>query len=69
MTSQIEKTLESRARRTAAREGYRALKTRWRSGSCDNHGEFMLVEVGSNVPVAGFKYDMSASEILEYFAD
>jgi hypothetical protein len=68
MQSRIEKSIESRARRIAQREGYRAIRSRWRVGSCDNHGEFMLVDSCANVPVAGFRYDMSADEIIDYFA-
>jgi hypothetical protein len=35
---------EDRARRAAKRVGLRARKSRWRAGSIDNFGEFMIVD-------------------------
>jgi hypothetical protein len=57
---------EQRARRAARRAGYIAKKTRWRVGSVDNHGAFMLIELTTNIPVGGFRFDMSAEEVLDY---
>jgi len=61
-----ESALEARARRAARRAGLVATKSRWRSGSIDNYGEFMLIEPMGNFVVAGFRYDMSAAEVIEY---
>jgi hypothetical protein len=36
--------LDSRARRLARKAGFVARKSRWRRDSCDNFGEFMLIE-------------------------
>ena len=57
---------ESRARRAAQRAGLVARKSRWRAGTIDNYGEFMLLDPDSNIPVAGFQYDMDAEEVIAY---
>ena len=69
MLSTSTPALESRARRAANRAGLVARKSRWRVDSIDNHGEFMLVDPSMNVPVAGFRFDMTAEEVLEYCRD
>ena len=61
-----EAAIEARARRAARKVGLVARKSRWRVGSIDNYGEFMLIEPSGNYPVAGFRYDMTAEEVLEY---
>lgn len=61
-----EKALDARARRAAARIGLVARKSRWRAGTIDNYGEYMVVNPSTNFPLAGFKYDMSADEVIEY---
>ena len=61
-----EVAIEARARRAARKVGLIAKKSRWRAGSIDNYGGFMLVEPSGNYPVAGFRYDMTAEEVLEY---
>ena len=58
--------LESRARRAAKRIGSIATKSRWRSGSVDNLGGFMLVEPQGNYVVAGGRFDMSAEEVIAH---
>jgi hypothetical protein len=58
--------LDSKARRAARKVGLVAYKSRWRAGSIDNYGEFMLVEPDGNYPVAGFRWDMTAEEVIEY---
>ncbi|MCZ2099461.1 MAG: hypothetical protein LC121_25010 [Anaerolineae bacterium] len=62
----FQKALETRARREAARVGLVARKSRWRAGSIDNRGEFMLVDPSTNIPVAGWCYDMTAQEVIAY---
>ena len=64
-----EKALESRARRAAKRVDLVARKSRWRFGSRDNEGGFMLVDPSMNIPVAGQYYDMSAEEVIDYCRD
>lgn len=61
--------LEARARRAARRAGLVARKTRWRAGSIDNYGDFMLVDPLTNVVVAGSRFDMSPEEVLAYCTD
>ena len=60
--------LEARARRAAKKIGIRAMKSRWRTGSCDNYGGFMLVD-DRNFCRAGARWDMTAEEVIEYCAD
>jgi hypothetical protein len=57
---------DSAARRAARRVGLVARKSRWRKYSCDNHGDFMLIEPATNFCVAGSRFDMSAEEVLDY---
>jgi len=64
-----EKSADTRARRAAKRAGLIARKSRWRVGSIDNHGDFMLVDPDGNYPVAGFRWDMTAEEVIEYCAE
>jgi hypothetical protein len=61
-----DKAKDARARRAAEREGLIARKSRWRRDSVDNYGQFMLVDSRHNLPVAGFRYDMSAEEVMDY---
>ena len=61
-----EAAIEARARRAARKVGLVDRKSRWRVGSIDNYGEFMLIEPSGNYAVAGFRYDMTAEEVLEY---
>jgi hypothetical protein len=64
-----ERALDSAARRAAQRVGLIARKSRWRVGTIDNHGEFMLVEPMHNICVAGPRWDMTAQEVIEYCAE
>ena len=61
--------LDARARRAAKRAGYIARKSRWRAGSLDNCGEFMLIDPDTNSIVAGPRFDMTADEIIERCTD
>ena len=60
--------IEQRARRAAKRIGLIAKKSRWRAGSIDNRGGFMLIEPYSNGVVSGSRFDLSAEDILDYCA-
>jgi hypothetical protein len=61
----IDATLEQRARRTAKRIGLRATKSRWRAGTVDNRGRFMLIDPHRNLVVAGERFNMTAQEVIE----
>ena len=69
MQNVSENALEKRARRAARRAGLVARKSRWRVGSPDNVGGFMLVDPMTNFPEDGFKYDLSAEYVLDYCSD
>ena len=58
--------LDSRARRAARRVGLMAKKSRWRAGSVDNKGGFMLIEPICNIVVDGVRFDLSAQYVIEY---
>jgi hypothetical protein len=58
--------VEARARRAAGRYGLFAKKSRWRAGTSDNHGGFMLIESLHNRVVAGERFDLTAEEVLVY---
>jgi hypothetical protein len=58
--------IEQRARRAAKRIGLIAKKSRWRAGSIDNRGGFMLIEPYSNGVVCGSRFDLSAQDVLDY---
>ena len=54
----LEKALEHRARRAARREGLVSRRSR-------STGGFMLVDPASNIPAAGFEYDLSAEGVID----
>ena len=68
MEDVTEGALEQRARRSARRVGLMARKSRWRLGSVDNLGGFMLINPEMNIPVDGERFDLSAQYVLEYCA-
>lgn len=61
-----ERTLDARARAAARAEGYVARKSNWRRDSIDNYGGFMIVDPSLNVPIAGYRYDLSAEAVLDW---
>ena len=61
--------LESKARRAAKKVGLVARKSRWRRDSIDNVGEFMVVDPSNGAPQAGFRYEMSAKEVISFCSD
>ena len=61
--------MEARARRAAKRVDLCAKKSRWRLGSIDNYGQFILIDPSTNFPVEGFRFDMTAEEVIEYCKD
>lgn len=60
------RTLDARARAAARAQGYVARKTSWRRDSIDNYGGFMIVDPSTNVPVAGFRFDLTAEAVLDW---
>jgi hypothetical protein len=59
---------ESTVRARAKRAGYAVRKSRARH-SIDNHGEFMLVNAGSNWIVLGSRYDATLEDIDAFLDD
>jgi hypothetical protein len=57
---------DSRARRAARRVGLVARKSRWRRGTNDNHGDYMLTDPTRNVIVAGPRFNMTVEEVVEF---
>jgi hypothetical protein len=64
-----EHALEQRARRAARRVDLVASKSRWRLGTIDNYGGFRLIDPSTNIPKAGFQFDMSAQDVIDYCCD
>lgn len=60
-----EAAMEARARRAARKIGHVATKSRWRVGSCDNYGGFMIVDE-RNFVAAGHRFDMTSEEVIEW---
>jgi hypothetical protein len=67
MCDRSQLALEARARRTAKRNGYKASKSKWRRGSVDNYGGFMLVDPYTSFPVAGQRWSLTAEEVIDWF--
>jgi hypothetical protein len=63
-----EKALEARARRAAMRVGLYAKKSTWRRGSCDNYGQFMLIDALTNTTTAGLRFDLSPQDVIDHCA-
>jgi hypothetical protein len=57
------------ARRAARRVGYVARKSRWRKYSLDNLGDFAIIDPSTNGIVAGFRYDLTAEEVVAWCHD
>jgi len=64
--TETEHALEARARRAARRVGLIARRSRWRVGTIDNHGGYMLVDPSANIPVYGSRWDLSAEDVIEF---
>ena len=56
---------DSQTRRVAKRAGLIARKSRWRRDTVDNHGGYMLIEPYSNYVVAGSRFNLTASEVVD----
>jgi hypothetical protein len=67
MTDQrTEQSLEARARRAAKRAGYLAHKSRWRAGTIDNHGGFMIVDPRTNFVMASSRFDLTPEDVIAW---
>ena len=65
-----EKTRENRVRRRAARLGYQVMKSRLRGWpTLDNHGDYMLRDPRTGIPVMGSYYDASLDDIEAWLTD
>jgi hypothetical protein len=60
------KALDARARRAARSAGLSARKSRWRLGSIDNFGGFILLDSYSGNVVAGERFDMTAEDVIAF---
>ncbi len=58
---------EQRLRRKAKRLGYQLRKSRAAIG-LDNAGGYMIVDPYTNIPVGGFKYDLTLDYVEEFLA-
>ncbi len=58
--------LEARARRAAKKVGLLARKSRWRVGTVDNLGGFMLLNPYTNAIVGGSHFDLSAEVVIDF---
>ena len=56
---------DSAARRAARRAGYVARKSRRGKYSCDNFGDFMIVDPDTNAVVAGARFELTAADVVE----
>jgi hypothetical protein len=65
MLNRTEKALDYRARRAAEKVGLIVRKSRQQE-SVENYGGYMLVDIHTNGTVAGFRFDMTADEVIEY---
>jgi hypothetical protein len=55
-----------RARRIAKNMGLLARKSRWRHGTIDNRGGFMLFDPLHNLVIGGERFDLSAEAVIEF---
>lgn len=66
MQTDLGTALEGKARRAAKALGLVARKSRWRAGTIDNLGGFMIVNPTLNAILAGEKFDLSAQEVIDW---
>lgn len=60
---------DAHLRRLAARHGLILRKSRWRHGSIDNLGGYMLVDPETNGAVAGVCFDLTGAEAAAIIGD
>jgi hypothetical protein len=64
---QTEQVMDSRARRAAAAHDCYLIRSR-RYAPPNDFGDYLVLDAITNLPVAGYQYDMTAEEVIEYFA-
>jgi hypothetical protein len=57
---------QARAWQAVKRVGLKARKSRWRAGSSDNFGEFMIVDPIRNWVIAGARFDLTADDLIAF---
>ena len=62
------KRLLQKARRLAKRQGYFLKKSR-RAISLDNCGDLMLIDLSTNCPVLGWRFDATPEDVIDFFED
>ena len=58
--------LDAKARRAAKRVGLLAKTSRWRAGTIDNLGKFMLVDPHRNRIVSGERFDLEPEAVTAF---
>ena len=58
---------EARLRRLVHKEGCALSRSRWRLGSIDNFGGFMIVDQFTNCVVAGSRWDLTPGHVEEWW--
>ena len=66
--SESDAALDCRAQLTAKQAGYRAIKSTQQE-SYDNQGGYMLIDTRLDIPVAGFRFDLTAREVIEFCSE
>ena len=51
------------------RVGLKARKSRWRAGSIDNLGEFMIIEPRGNYVVTGARFNCTSDDVVAFCAE
>lgn len=64
-----ERAMAARARRAAKAAGFWAVKSRTRTVKPGDHGEWMILDAFSGFPVAGWDYDFSAQDVIDWCTD
>ena len=60
--------LDRRAQLAARKAGYRAIKST-EPESYDNQGGYMLIDARTDRPVAGFHFNLTAGEVVEFCSE
>ena len=58
--------LNAKVRRAAKRVGLRAQKSRYRSGTTDNRGKYMLIDPCRNKILCGERFDLEPEAVIAF---
>lgn len=58
--------LNAKVRRAAKRAGLRAQKSRYRTGTTDNRGKFMLIDPYRNRILCGEQFDLEPEAVIAF---